>query len=119
LKFIFNFTDDIENEESLCDVPRTSMPELSLVKTPMDQMTATVSTLTFIFQSQSSLIWYRCFYVYFRLWRRSSLVLPWLASLRSGNNRTLPFQILQVWSMGLYKTRYSTLDNLMIYCFDL
>ncbi|KAG1973524.1 probable ubiquitin carboxyl-terminal hydrolase MINDY-4 [Pimephales promelas] len=33
--------DDIENEESLCDVPRTSMPELSLVKTPMDQMTAT------------------------------------------------------------------------------
>lgn len=33
--------DDIENEESLCDVSRTSMPELSLDKTPMDQMTAT------------------------------------------------------------------------------
>lgn len=33
--------DDIENEESLCDVPRTSMPERSLDKTPMDQMTAT------------------------------------------------------------------------------
>uniref|UniRef100_A0A8C1U027 Ubiquitin carboxyl-terminal hydrolase MINDY n=1 Tax=Cyprinus carpio TaxID=7962 RepID=A0A8C1U027_CYPCA len=33
--------DDIENEESLCDVSRTTMPELSLDKTPMDQMTAT------------------------------------------------------------------------------
>ncbi|XP_067250762.1 probable ubiquitin carboxyl-terminal hydrolase MINDY-4 [Chanodichthys erythropterus] len=33
--------DDIENEESLCDVSRTPMPELSLDKTPMDQMTAT------------------------------------------------------------------------------
>ncbi|XP_058641105.1 probable ubiquitin carboxyl-terminal hydrolase MINDY-4 isoform X2 [Onychostoma macrolepis] len=33
--------DDIENEGSLCDVSRTSMPELSLNKTPMDQMTAT------------------------------------------------------------------------------
>ncbi|XP_050972935.1 LOW QUALITY PROTEIN: probable ubiquitin carboxyl-terminal hydrolase MINDY-4 [Labeo rohita] len=33
--------DDIENEESLCDVSRTSMPELSLDKTPMDQKTAT------------------------------------------------------------------------------
>ncbi|KTF90282.1 hypothetical protein cypCar_00036974 [Cyprinus carpio] len=32
---------DIENEESLCDVSRTTMPELSLDKTPMDQMTAT------------------------------------------------------------------------------
>ncbi|XP_052420160.1 probable ubiquitin carboxyl-terminal hydrolase MINDY-4 isoform X1 [Carassius gibelio] len=33
--------DDLENEESLCDVSRTSVPELSLDKTPMDQMTAT------------------------------------------------------------------------------
>ncbi|KAL1270078.1 hypothetical protein QQF64_032367 [Cirrhinus molitorella] len=33
--------DDIENEDSLCDVSRTPMPELSLDKTPMDQMTAT------------------------------------------------------------------------------
>ncbi|XP_016128472.1 protein FAM188B-like isoform X3 [Sinocyclocheilus grahami] len=33
--------DDIENEESLCDVSRTTMPELNLDKTPMDQMTAT------------------------------------------------------------------------------
>ncbi|XP_016084802.1 protein FAM188B isoform X1 [Sinocyclocheilus grahami] len=33
--------DDIENEESLCDVSRTTMPMLSLDKTPMDQMTAT------------------------------------------------------------------------------
>ncbi|XP_067270123.1 probable ubiquitin carboxyl-terminal hydrolase MINDY-4 isoform X2 [Pseudorasbora parva] len=33
--------DDIENEESLCDVSRTAMPELSLDKTHMDQMTAT------------------------------------------------------------------------------
>ncbi|XP_016422082.1 protein FAM188B [Sinocyclocheilus rhinocerous] len=36
-----NFTDDIENEESLCDVSRTTIPMLSLDKTPMDQMTAT------------------------------------------------------------------------------
>ncbi|XP_043103484.1 probable ubiquitin carboxyl-terminal hydrolase MINDY-4 [Puntigrus tetrazona] len=33
--------DDVENEDSLCDVSRASMPKLSLDKTPMDQMTAT------------------------------------------------------------------------------
>lgn len=31
----------------MCDVSRTPMPKLSLDKTPMDQMTATVSTLLF------------------------------------------------------------------------
>ncbi|XP_051980901.1 probable ubiquitin carboxyl-terminal hydrolase MINDY-4 [Xyrauchen texanus] len=33
--------DDIENEESLCDISRTSMPELSLDRIAMDQKTST------------------------------------------------------------------------------
>lgn len=45
--FFFVFIDDIENEESLFDVSRTSIPELSLDKTPMDQMIATVNALSF------------------------------------------------------------------------
>lgn len=53
--------------------------------------------------NQPSLIWHL---FWFRLLKKSSLVLLWLVSLRSGNNRILPFQIFLLWNTGLYKRRY-------------